>query len=107
MATQTVRCIYCDFTAKCLSKDAQGNIVKGLDALQEHIELRHPEVVKKSKLDDIHQMQKDFRESIVEVELEELCALCDYKEPSDGGWCYMFKDMPKYGCAKFKQIGDK
>lgn len=104
MATQTIRCTYCDFTTKCLSIDEEGKEVKGLDALKEHTKTKHPKVVQDELLDNIKQMQEAYRESKVKISLEEICAQCDYKEPSDGGWCYMFKEKPIDGCFKFKAM---
>lgn len=33
------------------------------------------------------------------------CASCIYREEQmrDGGWCYMFKDMPSPSCSQHKQ----
>jgi hypothetical protein len=35
------------------------------------------------------------------------CGECEYRRPEwrDGGWCYMFRTMPKHWCAQFKMDG--
>lgn len=40
----------------------------------------------------------------IHLEPPDCCQSCDYKEPAQGGWCYMFETMPKDKCMQWREI---